>query len=66
MEKQLNLWISEMTTNKKSVVDSFVMRLQAKEITVMLPRVKKISNLFQLVQAGLQVSKGDRYHMEKC
>lgn len=32
MEKQLHLWIHEMTTNKKSVVDSFVMRLKAKEI----------------------------------
>lgn len=32
MEKQLYLWIHEMTINKKSRVDSFVMRLKAKEI----------------------------------
>uniref|UniRef100_A0A8C0PPK2 HTH CENPB-type domain-containing protein n=1 Tax=Canis lupus familiaris TaxID=9615 RepID=A0A8C0PPK2_CANLF len=32
MEKQLNLWIQEMSTNKKSIVDSVVVRLKAKEI----------------------------------
>lgn len=31
-ESSLNLWIHEMTTNKKSVVDSVVVRLKAKEI----------------------------------
>ncbi|XP_046538005.1 tigger transposable element-derived protein 1 [Equus quagga] len=32
MEKRLNLWIHEMTTDKKGVVDSIVVRLKAKEI----------------------------------
>ena len=32
MEKQLHLWIHEMTSNKKSIVDSIVVRLKAKEI----------------------------------
>ncbi|XP_008562678.1 PREDICTED: tigger transposable element-derived protein 1-like [Galeopterus variegatus] len=32
MEKQLNLWIHEMMTNKKSIVDSIIVRLKAKEI----------------------------------
>nr|XP_031322192.1 tigger transposable element-derived protein 1-like [Camelus dromedarius] len=32
MEKQLNLWIQEMTTNRKGVADSVVVRLKAKEI----------------------------------
>lgn len=32
MEKRLSLWIHEMTTDKKGVVDSIVVRLKAKEI----------------------------------
>ncbi|XP_004451066.1 tigger transposable element-derived protein 1 [Dasypus novemcinctus] len=32
MEKRLNLWIHEMTADKRSVVDSIVVRLKAKEI----------------------------------
>lgn len=32
MEKQLNLWIHEMMTSKKNIVDSIVVRLKAKEI----------------------------------
>lgn len=32
MEKQLHLWIHEMTSNKKSIVDSIVVRLKAKEM----------------------------------
>ncbi|XP_057566797.1 tigger transposable element-derived protein 1 [Hippopotamus amphibius kiboko] len=32
MEKRLNLWIHEMTSDKKGVVDSIVVRLKAKEI----------------------------------
>ena len=31
-EKQLNLWINEMMTHKKSIVDGTVLRLKAKEI----------------------------------
>lgn len=31
MEKQLNLWIHEMTTNEKSVANSVVVRLKAEE-----------------------------------
>lgn len=32
MERQLDLWIHEMTTDKKRVVDSIIVRLKAKEI----------------------------------
>lgn len=32
MEKQLNVWIHEMMTNNKSIVDSTVVRLKAKGI----------------------------------
>ncbi|XP_062966172.1 tigger transposable element-derived protein 1 [Cynocephalus volans] len=32
MEKRLNLWIHEMTTDRRSIVDSIVVRLKAKEI----------------------------------
>lgn len=32
MEKQLNLWVHEMTSNKKSIADSIVVRLKAKEM----------------------------------
>lgn len=32
MEKQLHLWIHEMTSNKKSIADSIVVRLKAKEM----------------------------------
>lgn len=32
MGKRLNLWLPEMTTGKKAVVDSIVVMLKAKEI----------------------------------
>lgn len=32
MEKQLNLWIHKMMINKKSIVESIVVRLKAKKI----------------------------------
>ena len=32
MEKRLSLWIHEMTTDRKGVVDGIVLRLKAKEI----------------------------------
>lgn len=62
-EKQLNLWIREMTTNKNSIVDSVVVRLKAKEIyspvTQGRTKVKPFS-----ASAGWVACFKRRYHMK--
>lgn len=63
MEKQLNLWIHEMTNNKKSVVDSVVVRLKAKEIYGHVTQGQENVKPFSASASWLARFKR-RYHMK--
>lgn len=63
MEKQLNLWIQEMTTNKKSMVDSVVVRLKAKEIYSHVTQGQEKVKPFS-ASAGWLARFKRRYHMK--
>ncbi|XP_047576390.1 tigger transposable element-derived protein 1-like [Lutra lutra] len=65
MEKQLNLWIQEMTTNKKSIVDSVVVRMKAKEIYSHVTQGQEKVKLFSASTGWLASFKG-RYHMKNA
>lgn len=63
MEKQLNLWIHEMVTNKKSTVDSTVVRLKAKEIYSHVTQGQKHEKPFS-ASAGWLARFKRRYSMK--
>ncbi|XP_046519737.1 tigger transposable element-derived protein 1-like [Equus quagga] len=63
MEKQLTLWIHEMTTNERSVVDSVVVRLKAKEIYGHVTQGQENVKPFS-ASAGWLARFKRRYHMK--
>ncbi|XP_027943107.1 jerky protein homolog-like [Eumetopias jubatus] len=63
MEKRLNLWIREMTTNKKNTVDSVVGRLKAKEIYSHVTQGQEKVKPFS-ASAGWLARFKRRYHMK--